>query len=221
MTEIYNKERITILKDLLVELAAAAINDRIMLQRKYDAIFQSTYIKANADQVFSLINKISVMEHIEKACKDLLKFISSPYFTGDQTVRPPRLDHTIFNAPGCPTWAKYAVVNRFGVVHVFNKKPYSYKNQWCSKTKGKHAILSAVCDNSDWKNSMITKLPDWVKVGATVFHKQDKKLYKITEIHPNTIETEMIKESGRTVRLQDPETFLKNHKFYTPEKESN
>ncbi|MBR7145677.1 MAG: hypothetical protein IKD10_12145 [Lentisphaeria bacterium] len=65
------------------------------------------------------------------------------------------------------------------------------------------------------------QLPDWVKVGATVFNKQDKKLYKITEIHPNTIETEMIKESGRTVLLQNPETFLENYKFYTPEKEYN
>lgn len=67
------------------------------------------------------------------------------------------------------------------------------------------------------------QLPGWVKVGATVCHKQDKKLYEITEIHPNYIETEMIKlgGAGRTVLLQDPETFLKNYKFYTPEKESN
>lgn len=91
----------------------------------------------------------------------------------------PKLTAEVFDRPDCPTWAKYAAVDRDGIACFYDKKPECDNVQmWLRGEKGEYfmAVRGNQYDASDWQNSLIERpatLPDWCKVGAWVYYPEE------------------------------------------------
>lgn len=101
--------------------------------------------------------------------------------TDAQVQELPKLTVEVFDHPDCPTWAKYAGLNKNGRVIFYEDK----------KSPGVKADIGFF-DASDWQNSLIERpkkqLPDWVCEGALAWDKQAEEYVHVVSVTDHEVQ---------------------------------
>lgn len=122
---------------------------------------------------------------VEKAMKETQQKLV------DKICPRPELTAEVFNRPDCPEWAKWATVDRSGVVCLWEKKPRCDNIQMWLRGNVGECVISLKCnlfDASDWQNSLIERpekkelrhTPDFLPIRFKKLHPDAKAPYQAT-----------------------------------------